>query len=394
MDLERFRKSGSGRLVKRRNPANGENYWAFLPNPLPPDLKWDNLLIRTLSKADRAFGELIRLGASMSNPYLLLSPLIRREAVLSSRIEGTRANLNDLYVYEARQLMLPGIPDSEEDELRDTKEVFNYVRALEHGIERLKTYPLNLHFIRGLHQILMEGVRGKDKNPGEFRSIQNMIAGPGESLEEARYIPPPPEELPQALEQFEAYLNTEGEYPPLVRLALLHYQFEALHPFIDGNGRVGRLLITLTLHTLEPMFQPMLYLSAYFENYRREYIDGLLSVSRDGNWRDWIIFFLRGVETQSREAVQKSRNLQDLQNDYRARAEHAHPRTTIPLQIIDLLFDKPFITIRTISNYFGVAYQTASNNVNRLVEMEILRQSGRKERDRIFYAPEILEIIG
>ena len=243
MNPDDFRTSTSGRVIR---VGQGQSaYWAFVPNPLPPPLTLDTALIRWLSEADRALGELAGLGRALPNPHLLISPFIRREAVLSSRIEGTQADLADLYAFEAGQLALPGFKPAPSE--ADVREVANYVRALEYGLERLSTLPVSLRLIREVHARLMEGVRGESATPGEFRRTQNWIGAPGCTLNEATYVPPPVEEMHAALDAFEKYLHTEDELPPLVRLALIHYQFEAIHPFVDGNGRIGRLLLSLLL---------------------------------------------------------------------------------------------------------------------------------------------------
>ena len=252
-----------------------------MPHPLPPELPFDAGLVNTLSDADRALGELAGLGRTLPNPQLLIAPFIRREAVLSSRIEGTQTDLTDLYAYEAGQLplfaglkMVP--PES------DVKEVTNYVRAMEYGLERLQTLPVSLRLIRELHGILMEGVRGDRATPGEFRRSQNWIGRPGCTLNEAEFVPPPVPEMHEALDAFEKYLHAGNTYPPLVRLAFIHYQFETIHPFLDGNGRIGRLLVTLLLVTWNLLPLPLLYLSAFFEQHRQAYYDLLRVVSEKG----------------------------------------------------------------------------------------------------------------
>ena len=276
MDIALFRNSPSGRLTR----ASG-GYWAFVPNPLPPKLEWDNALVSLISKADIAVGTLSGLGETLPNPHLLIYPFIRREAVLSSRIEGTRSSLSDLLLFEATKI----------EKQRDVKEVQNYVHAMEYGLKRLNELPLSLRFIRELHSILMEGVRGEQATPGEFRQSQNWIGPPGCTLDEAIFIPPPVPQMQECLNQLEDFLHTEKDLPLLVRLALVHYQFEAVHPFLDGNGRIGRLLITLFLCQRKVLTKPLLYLSAFFERHRQDYYDLLLKVSREAGWREWIEFF-------------------------------------------------------------------------------------------------------
>lgn len=295
MDLERFRRSPSGRVLQM---GQGEAaYWAYVPHPLPPEITWDVDLVCALSDADRALGQLAGLGRALPNPHLLIRPFIRREAVLSSRIEGTQTDLPHLYAYEAGQLALPGLDPAPPE--ADMREVLNYVHALEYGLERLNTLPVSLRLLRELHGVLMKGVRGEQATPGEFRRTQNWIGPPGCTLNDATYVPPPPPELMPALAAFESYLHSDGSLPPLIRLALIHYQFEAIHPFLDGNGRIGRLIIVLLMNHWNLLPLPLLYLSAFFHRYRDQYYHLLLMVSQQGAWREWSEFFLQGVAEQS-----------------------------------------------------------------------------------------------
>jgi len=375
-----FHEGAPGRVL--RTPAS---YWAFVPDPLPPTFSWTPELVTVLSEADRALGELSGLGRSLPNPHLLIRPLARREAVLSSRIEGTQASLSDLYAYEAAQLPLFEPPS-------DVREVYNYVRALEYGLERLRTLPLSLRLIREIHAQLMEGVRGEHRTPGEFRHRQNWIGTPGCRLDEATFIPPPVAEMHEALDAFERFLHAPSPLPPLVRLGLTHYQFEAIHPFLDGNGRIGRLLITLLLCAWRLMPEPLLYMSAYFEAHRQTYYDLLLAVSRDGAWQDWLIFFLRGVAVQARDGVTRSERLQDLREQYRqqVQAERAAARL---LQAVDLLFARPVMTVRDVEKMLEVNFSTAQRYVNRLEEVGLLREITGQARNRVYCADEILHML-
>jgi Fic family protein len=270
MNLKRFQSSPAGRVVTAG--AGAAAYRAFVPHPLPPPLAPDAELWRVLSGADRALGELAGLGRTLPNAQLLVRPFIHREAVLSSRIEGTHTDLAGLYAYEARQ----GEPVEDE---ADAHEVHNYVVALDYGIERLAKLPVSLRLMREIHERLMTDVRGGYATPGQFRRSQNWIGAPGSTLQNATYVPPPPAEMHAALNAFEKYLHAEDAYPPLVRLAFAHYQFEAIHPFVDGNGRVGRLLLALLLVAWDLLPQPLLYLSPYFEANRRDYYDLLRRLS-------------------------------------------------------------------------------------------------------------------
>jgi Fic family protein len=381
MDPKTFQDSSAGHAL---HVARG-GYWAFVPNPLPPKLQWTPDLVADLSKADRSLGELAGLGRVLPNPHILIAPFIRREAVLSSQIEGTQASLSDLYAYEAVQLSLF-------DQSSDVREVHNYVRALEYGMERLSTLPLSLRLIRELHERLMEGVRGEHQTPGEFRRSQNWIGPPGCTLNEATFIPPPAPEINQALDVYERFLHADSPLPPLIRLALIHYQFEAIHPFLDGNGRVGRLLITLLLCAWDLLPQPLLYLSAYFEAHRQEYYDHLLAVSQRGAWEVWLRFFLRGVAEQSRDAVLRAGQLQTLRERYHERFQRMRAAARL-LQVVDLLFARPILDISQVAEVLGVSHQSASRYVETLEEEGVLREITGQVRNRVYRADAVLQAI-
>jgi Fic family protein len=366
-------------------------YWAFVPNPLPPVLLSDAELIRVLAEASYALGELAALGRLLPNPHLLIDPFIRREAVLSSRIEGTQASLADVYAYEAGQLVLPGFPAVAH--VADVREVVNYVSAVEYGLERLNTLPVSLRLVRELHERLMRGVRGEHMTPGEFRRSQNWIGPPGCSLNDATYVPPPVPEMDAALAAFEKYLHADADLnAPLVRLAMIHYQFEAIHPFLDGNGRIGRLLIILLLISWNLLSLPLLYLSAYFERNRSEYYERLLAVTQQGAWRPWIVYFLRGVTEQSRDAAGRAKRLQDLQAGWRGRliAQRAPARA---MNLVDHLFHTPVLTIPRVQKLLGVTYHAAQSNVERLVAAGILRLVGESGQGKMFVADEIMRAL-
>lgn len=380
MDPVAFRNSPAGQVIRT---ASG--YWAFVPAPLPPELPWTSDLVAKLSEADRALGELSGLGQSLPNPYLLIRPFVRREAVLSSRIEGTQASLSDLYTYEAVQLALF-------EQASDVREVYNYVRALEYGLDRLRTLPLGLRLIREIHARLMEGVRGEHQTPGEFRRSQNWIGPPGCTLNEAPFIPPPVPEMHEALDAFEKFLHTPSPLPPLVRLGLIHYQFEAIHPFLDGNGRVGRLLITLLLCAWGLLPQPLLYLSAYFEAHRQRYYDLLLAVSQRGSWEEWLGFFLQGIAEQARDAVTRARRLQDLRERYREQFQTARAAARL-LQVVDLLFAQPVLTVNQVASALAVNFSTAQRYVKQLEDAGLLDEITGRGRNRVYRADEVLRAI-
>lgn len=356
-----------------------------MPNPLTPARSWTPDLVAILSEADRALGELAGLGRSLPNPHLLIRPFVRREAVLSSRIEGTQASLSDLYAYEAVQLETLEVPS-------DVREVYNYVRALEHGLERLQTFLLSLRLIREIHAHLMEGVRGEHQTPGEFRRSQNWIGPPGCTLNDAPFVPPPVPDMHEALDAFEKYLHESSSLPPLVRMGLIHYQFEAIHPFLDGNGRIGRLLITLLLCAWDLLPEPLLYLSAYFEAHRQDYYDLLLAVSQRGAWEEWLAFFLDGVAVQARDAVVRTQLLQDLQDRYRQQFQTARAAARL-LQVIDSLFAQPVVTVPQVADAVDVTFPAAQRYVNQLEEVGILREITGQARNRVYRADEVLRVI-
>mgnify|MGYP001055282540 CR=1 FL=1 len=378
MDTALFETSPSGKLVRGTG-----GYSAFVPNPLPPKLEWDDALVSVMSRADIALGTLSGVGETLANPHLLIYPFIRREAVLSSRIEGTRSSLSDLLLFEATQVEKRG----------DVREVQNYVRAMEYGLNRLATLPLSLRFVRELHGILMEGVRGQHATPGEFRQSQNWIGSPGAVLNEATYVPPPVPEMQDCLNQLEKFLHAETRLPPLVEAALVHYQFEAIHPFLDGNGRIGRLLVTLLLCQRNVLGKPLLYLSAFFEQHREDYYDVVLKVSSVGAWREWIEFFLRAVAEQAGDAVSRSRHLRELQLSYMQISREKRLAPTVA-QLVDLVLMKPVISARTVQASLNVTPQGARKAINTLVEIGILTEVTGRKRDRAYAAKEVLKALG
>ena len=377
MDIKLFKNSPSGKLIR----TNG-GYWAFLPNPLPPPINWDADLVSLLSKADRALGSLSGLGETLPNPHLLIYPFLRREAVLSSRIEGTQSSLSDLFLFEATQVEKPP----------DVREVQNYVRALEYGLKRLNEFPLSLRFIRELHGVLMENVRGEHATPGEFRQSQNWIGSFGATLNEATFVPPPVPEMMECLQQLEKFLYTNNNLPPLIEVALVHYQFEVIHPFLDGNGRVGRLLIIFLLCYRNVLSKPLLYLSAFFEQHRQRYYDLLLKISANGAWRDWIEFFLQAVLKQSEDAVLRSRQLQELQRQYFqiGREKRFSPSA---LQLIDFIFMKPIINTKSAQDFLNLSFPGTQKSIKMLLKAGILTEITGRQRDRAYAASEVLKIL-
>jgi len=356
----------------------------FVPAPLPPAIAYDAALVLALSRADTALSELSGIGRQLPNPHLLITPYLRREAVLSSRIEGTRTSLSDLFFEEVDETGRVGSSEA------DRQEVRNYVAALEQGMERLREgRPITLNLVLELHATLMRGARGERSSPGRFRTIQNWIGAHDSKVEDAIDVPPPPELLMECLDDWERFVNTRGTMPDLVQCALMHEQFEAIHPFIDGHGRIGRLLITLFLLERERLSQPLLYLSAYIEARRSDYYDLLQRVRTDGDWDSWLRFFLDGVEQTAREALRQTANLVDLREDLRGRLLEK-PRA---LALIDHLVVNPFITVRRARDILGVTDPTARSAVALLEELGVVGEITGGSWRRVYLCRPILDIV-
>ena len=380
MKPEDFENSSAGRCVKTTT-----GYWAFIPHPLPPVLSYDTSLIRLLSEAHRLLGELSGTGRLLANPYLLIAPYVRREAVSSSRIEGTQASLNDLFFFEASGSEKPKVPD--------VREVKNYVLAMEYGIDRLKELPISIRLIGEIHRVLMEDVRGDHATPGEIRRSQNWVGPPGCSLQDATYVPPPVEEMKNALSDWEKYLHSDPDAPPLIQCALMHYQFEAIHPFLDGNGRVGRLLITFFLWEKGLLTQPLLYLSTFFDRFRDEYYSRLLAVSGCGDWQGWIEFFLRGVVNQAKDAISDAKKLIELHAEYRRRLETTKKIPESAYRLIDEVFISPVLSIAGLSKKWNMPFNSVKTGVSRLTKIGIFREATGRRRNKLFIAPELMELL-
>lgn len=384
MRADDFVEDSPGHLVWVKEAILGE-YWAFVPDPLPPSLTLGISTINKLSTAERALGELNGTGRMLPNPHLLIGPFLRREAVLSSRIEGTETGLTQLMLFE--------VSTSRQPPNLDAEEVINYVHALEYGLRRLtEGAAVNLQLTRELHERLMRGGRGQVSQPGEFREVPNRIGRSGLSYADSPYVPPPVAGMRWALSHFETFLNHPNPLPFLVQLALIHYQFEAIHPFEDGNGRVGRLLITLLLCERQYLAQPLLYFSAFLEKHRSEYTDCLLRVSQEGAWIDWIDFFLEGVAEQSRDAVSRAQQLLALWQTYRDKMQSARS-AAISLQLIDQLFATPAVTAAYVRQVLEVTPVTAQRAIDRLMDAGILQEATGLSRNRVYIAPELFALL-
>ncbi|MFD3705165.1 Fic family protein [Nocardia sp. NPDC058658] len=378
MLLEDFTAAQQANVVRADN-----GYRAFVPPPLPPPIvQMSPKLVRKLSSADRAVGELAGLGRGLPSPELFGRALVRREAVLSSRIEGTVASLSDVAMYEVER---PAHPRG------DVQEVFNYMSAMDHVLDPGRRLPLSLSLLREAHRILMTGVRGDYATPGEFRRSQNWIGPPGSTIDTAKYVPPPPESLWQGLDAFEKFLHADGDLPPLLAIAAVHYQFEAIHPFIDGNGRIGRLLAVMLLVEWGLLPGPLLDLSSYIEPRRDRYYEGLLRVSTDGDWLGWFDFFLEVIEEQARDSLARAVRLDALRTDLRLRVARARSSGLLPI-LIDELFRSPIIGIANAMKALDVTHRSATLNVEKLVEAGILVEVTRA-RTRFFAAPDVLAVM-
>jgi Fic family protein len=389
MDAAMFTHESPGRLTQVGTGAS--KYTAYIPYPLPPHLHLDANTTLLLSQADQSLGRLAGIAHFVNHATLLVKPLLRREAVLSSHIEGTQSGLDDLYRYEAGQLPFPpnqGTPDNE-----DAYEVYNYVLALEYGLHRLNSLPVSTRLIRELHRHLTKGVRGDQATPGELRTTQNWIGPAGCTLNEATYVPPPVDAMTEALGNLEQYIHQAPEVPQLIRLALVHYQFEAIHPFVNGNGRVGRLLLAVLAVQWNLLSSPLLYLSAYFDRNRDSYYRLLLGISTRGEWLKWLRFFLCAVISESEDTLNRLRALQDLRDSWRLQLQ-SQPRTSaLTLRLADSLIEQPFITVPAAAKLLGVTYRTAQLHVDRLQQAGILKPQDARHYGKVYTADDVLRVV-
>lgn len=376
--------SGRARSGSYRRQPSG--YSAFIPKPLPPSppVRLTDEIQSLLSDADRAIGRLDGSVQVLPNPDLFVLMYVRKEAVLSSQIEGTQSSLQDLLAVEA-DVIGPQAPP------KDVAEVVNYVRAMRYGLMRLSDLPVSVRLIREIHERLLEGVRGGQLTPGELRRSQNWIGPGGCSLSEATFVPPPPDEVPRALSDLERFLHEQRGIPALIAIGLAHCQFETIHPFLDGNGRVGRLLIAFLLTERRILHKPVLYLSHYFKKHRQEYYERLQAVRDNGDWEEWLSFFLRGVAEVSRQATETARRILILREEHRGLitsnlgrgAGNGH-------KVLESLFDRPIVSVTQVREVTGTTYPAANNLVSRLVELDILREiTGNARNRRYRYEPYI-----
>jgi Fic family protein len=342
----------------RRTPG-GHGYYAFYPAPIARELPLAAKTVALQSKADLALGRLAGAGRILPNTGILLAPYALQESLDSSRIEGTQATLSDVFNANA----------TGDTDRVDIREVLNYRAAMQHGLT--SGLPLSKRLLREMHKILLTNVRGREKTPGEFRRSQNWIGSPDNTIDNARFVPPPVSEMHDALDDWEAYQHEEEGLPLLVKCGLLHYQFETIHPFLDGNGRLGRLFITLFLVEKGPLTAPLLYVSSFFEATKQEYYDRLQAVREHGDITGWLDYFLRGVAQQAEDAVKKAERLMDIREEYRGRVQAATRGRAI--EVVDLILENPVMTARFVAGRLGVSGQSGLNILRQIEGTGILR---------------------
>lgn len=379
MDPTTFVDHTMGRPIK--TPGR-YGFYAYNPAPLPRSLPLDEPTVKMLSDADNALGRLAGAGRLLRNPHLLVTPYILKEAVASSRIEGTQASISD--VFDARAI------GGEAPEA--VREVQNYVAAMNHGLSLLEALPPSLRLVREIHNILLTDVRGSERMPGEFRSTPNWIGSPDDRPDTAVFVPPPADVMTSALSDWEGFIHEDTMMPELVRCALLHYQFETIHPFLDGNGRVGRLLIVFYLVWRGRLPHPLLYVSSFFESHRSDYYDYLQAVRERGAIQDWLRFFLAAVAEQATDAVDRAERLADIREEYRGRLAGSRSRAH---EIIDVLFENPYLTVRGVMSRLSVTQPGAANLVKQLESVGILSgMEPAKFGRRRWVAHGVMEVIG
>lgn len=358
----------------------------FIPPKLPPKIDYTNL-IKEIGQAHNNLGKLNGLLINIPNPGLLTTPLLTKEAVLSSRIEGTQATLEDVFKYEAEEKV------SEEGEIeKDVREIINYRKAMSLAIAELKNRPIGENLIKKIHFHLLSSVRGANKDRGNLRRIQVYIAAPGTPIEEATYIPPPITEIPSLLSNWESYINSEQEKDPLIQMGIAHYQFEAIHPFMDGNGRIGRLIIPLFLYQRKLLSYPLLYISEFFEKNRKDYYALLKRVSEEENWENWIRFFLTALTDQSLKTQVTVLEIIALHNNLKNKIIAIN--SAYAINLLDIIFTNPIISFASIKKRLKTkSYQTIFNLLTKFVKIGILKEVSGKRRNRIYVFQKLLDIL-
>lgn len=358
-------------------------YDAFHPNPLPPvpPLDMDIEMVSLLSVADRMLGRLDGVTQTLPNPDLFVSMYVKKEALLSSQIEGTQASLTEVI-------------ESEEEQTQDAKQVTNYVNAMHYGLQRLQSFPLSLRLLKEIHEKLLSSGRGSEYSPGQFRTTQNWIGSFGSTLRDAVYVPPSVDDMNDSLADLERYFYEEDELPPLIKIALIHAQFETIHPFIDGNGRMGRLLIAFWLCQQKILARPLLYLSYYFKKHRSEYYDRLMAVRFDGEWEEWVKFFLRGVAEVSEESTESAQKINALRESATMIIDSNYSNASNARRLLDELFITPSVTKYKVAIALGISLPTAGLLVEKFCELHILQDiTPTKMRNKVYLFKDYLDIL-
>jgi len=364
-------------------------YMTFIPNPLPPypPIKYDDQLQFLLSEADRALARLDGVSSILPNPDHFIAMYTKKEALLSSQIEGTQASLEGVLAFEA------GLKPKED--IHEIKKVINYVKALNYGIDRLRKndFPMSLRLVKEIHNILLKGTRGTSRNLGVFRRSQNWIGPPGGTINNAISIPPPPNQVRELMLNLEIFMHRKDNIPPLVKIGLIHAQFETIHPFLDGNGRIGRLLITFYLYWKGILTRPLLYLSYYLKEYRNEYYDYLMKIRLEGDWENWLKFFLQGVAEISLEAASSAKEIISLKDKLTNKLLMKKIKGAQAVKLLDILFEKPLISVSDIVMQLKISRQTATQLVNKFSEINILNEVSGKIRYRKYLFADYIKII-
>jgi len=376
--------------MKKKNRAGtyinqGNQVKAFIPEPLPPEIAYDRELRNLLSKADRAIAKLDGTASVLPNAEWFIYIFVRKEALLSSQIEGTQATMEGFLAYEN------DIKTDENPE--DLEEVVNYIKAMNYGLDRLKYFPLSLRLFKEIHNILLNGVRGTAKTPGEFRRTQNWIGPNGAPLKMATFVPPPPQLVTEQMGGIENFIHQNDDIPPFIKIALIHAQFESIHPFLDGNGRLGRLLITFYLCWKEVLASPTFYMSYYFKTNKERYYDLLMAVRNEGDWEKWIKFFLNGVIDTSNEGLHTARSIIQLKEQYENALDLRENNHKNAHRLLKHLFDTPFITRKDIQESFGISYTQTKSLTEQFVDMGILKEITGKSRYKKYMFKKYVDII-
>lgn len=369
-----------------QNISQLQGYKAFIPAPLPPEppVALQGELLQKLEQATALLNRLDGMAYTLPNPDLFISMYVKKEALLSAQIEGTQASLENVLTFEGGNVS---------ETVNDVGDVINYIKTLHYGIDRLQELPMSLRLIKELHAMLLQGVCGHDKTPGEFKRSQNWIGRPGSTLRDALFVPPPPEDAQIAMGDLEKFMHQPSDLPLLVQCALIHYQFETIHPFLDGNGRVGRLLITFFLIWKGVIQKPLLYLSYYFKKNRQEYYDRLTMVRNNGDYEQWVNFFLEGVIQIAQAALQQTRSILDLHEKHKNLLWKKNISSPLAVKILERLFYTPLVSIGDIQSFFDINYQTAANLIEQFCQIGIVKEATGKKRGKRFVYSEYMEIV-